>query len=869
MSRPPDISQPQDVPAGPLAWLRQWLVTLRLWVQTRDPQNTTVGDPLDKFPDRRELVAVGVYVRKPGGGFSAGIGGGGGGGGTGIINPPGPGGEYTPDLTPPPTPTGLTADGVISNFLLGWDAPTYTQGRGHARTLIYGAVWPEGAAPRVFADAQLIDSAGGPVTIHSLPANPGTRMAFWIRWQTVDGVLSVSPAGGTNGVVATTGQDPAALLAILTGQITQSQLFSSLGARIDLIDGSAGTPGTVNFRVASAQAAAISYTNEYAYAKDDGEALASTVTTIGVRQGRVKNYRVQARGFTTAYGESSFRAEDGSLLYGAARSYNLVVLNGTTGDVISFQTYDVHNNGELSGGRNAATLAADLNALTSDKVVVIYTFDEPLELRDTGGLPAALYRCGASRTVFIDSMRRHSAYILVGIPDIGEGQGVERLAGTTNYANNASIDYQLQLVNGRPVALGGNPLSAAVQQETIARINADNSLYAQWTVKLDINGYVSGFGLASTAPGGVGSPAVPTSSFIVRADSFAVASPSGPGISPTVPFIVRTTTSSEGGNSVPPGVYMDAAYIVNLTVLYARIQTLVAGSITAASISAAQLTAGDGTIGGNLRSTNWNPGISGWQIQPNGYAEFRNAVIGGFVIGASFIQSSNWVSGSAGLRMQASGNAEFNDVTLRGNLIGGGSFNGALAGATGTFAGALSAASGTFNGTVQVGTAANSGTTMSGTGAVLNASGAFALGTPTRNIAFNGTDAPRLNGQWVTDANLNLVPFTVSISPASGGIAQLWTDGGTPNIGWSSGTVTATPSGGTAPYTYRWTLVIDIQSGDSNIIMNDPGISSTTSFSGYVRSFGGIVTAVAICEVKDANGRVATGYYNAAVQETT
>lgn len=60
--------------------------------------------------------------------------------------------------------------------------------------------------------------------------------------------------------------------------------------------------------------------------------------------------------------------------------------------------------------------------------------------------------------------------------------------------------------------------SAAIQTEAIARAAADDTLYAQWTLRVDVNGRVSGFGLASSAT---------SSDFIVRADRFSIVNPDG------------------------------------------------------------------------------------------------------------------------------------------------------------------------------------------------------------------------------------------------------------------------------------------------------------------------------------------------------
>jgi uncharacterized coiled-coil protein SlyX len=90
-----------------------------------------------------------------------------------------------------------------------------------------------------------------------------------------------------------------------------------------------------------------------------------------------------------------------------------------------------------------------------------------------------------------------------------------------------------------------------------------NGLEAQYTVKIDNNGYVSGFGLASTPVDGT-----PFSEFIVRADRFAISSV---GQVEVVPFIVTTTTTTLNGVSVPAGVYIDQAYIKNGAISNAKI----------------------------------------------------------------------------------------------------------------------------------------------------------------------------------------------------------------------------------------------------------------------------------------------------------
>lgn len=190
------------------------------------------GSLLDRGVTLRDLLDAGMIKLRPGflsrGGPSpvAGIG--------SAVE-----GAYEVDLTPPPQPTGFAVSAAISHVFIEHDAPTYTQGHGHARTRVYGATWVSGPLP-TFASAVEITQFTGQVFAHA--SNPATTWHLWIKWETKDGVLSVTPAGGTNGLAVTTGQDVALLLEALTGEIRASELHSTLGSRINLIDGGVSQP---------------------------------------------------------------------------------------------------------------------------------------------------------------------------------------------------------------------------------------------------------------------------------------------------------------------------------------------------------------------------------------------------------------------------------------------------------------------------------------------------------------------------------------------------------------------------------------------------------------------------------------------------
>ncbi len=151
----------------------------------------------------------------------------------------------------------------------------------------------------------------------------------------------------------------------------------------------------------------------------------------------------------------------------------------------------------------------------------------------------------------------------------------------------------------------------------------------KYTVKIDNNGYVSGFGLASTS-----NTATPYSDFIIRADRFSIASPSGPGITPVIPFIVTTTTTTINGVTVNPGVYINGAFIQG-------------GSIQGANIAG-------GTIE-NSKLINVS----------------ANKITGAALEATSYIESAAYIAGSQGWKIHANGTAEFAATSIRGQLTAG------------------------------------------------------------------------------------------------------------------------------------------------------------------------------------------------------
>lgn len=152
----------------------------------------------------------------------------------------------------------------------------------------------------------------------------------------------------------------------------------------------------------------------------------------------------------------------------------------------------------------------------------------------------------------------------------------------TNITNlQTTTSNQATSISNLSSTVGGHTTSISTLTSTT------NGLSGQYTVKIDNNGHVTGFGLASTVVNGT-----PTSAFIVRADKFAIAgasdtsNPLGTTSPASVPFMVNTTSVTVNGKTYPSGTWIDTAFIANATIDNAKISDLTADKITTGSLTA-------------------------------------------------------------------------------------------------------------------------------------------------------------------------------------------------------------------------------------------------------------------------------------------
>lgn len=145
-------------------------------------------------------------------------------------------------------------------------------------------------------------------------------------------------------------------------------------------------------------------------------------------------------------------------------------------------------------------------------------------------------------------------------------------------ATEGDITSQATAITALETTVGENTTSITQNTTSI------DGVKAQYTVTIDNNDHISGFGLVSDIIDGN-----PTSAFIVAADQFAVG---GTGtLGDEYPFVVYTTeqTVSKNGTNytIPAGIYIKDAFIQNAAIEAAQIQN---AAITNAKIKDGEIT---------------------------------------------------------------------------------------------------------------------------------------------------------------------------------------------------------------------------------------------------------------------------------------
>lgn len=619
----PDIPQSVDGSVRkPLARMRE---ALQVLMGTR-------GDELDAAMTLRSLIELGLVDR---------IGNAIGGNVTYVNTFPGytvpdPAGD--PDLTPPPTPTGLDAVAGLTTVIVTWDAAAYTQGHGHKQANIYGVKKAsDDPTEPTFTDATLITTAPGALTIASLPSDISTRWHLWIKFETNDGIESAAPAGGANGKV------------VQTGKIGSHDLGPLIIEAEHLANGA--IPG------------------KFGVSKFD------TITVRGTG----------LNGANPGPGQMFIRdVHKGDTI---SRGFTARVFDRATheqvADAVVWDTYG----GGSPGGDYAPQLAmaAYLNALGDNRVVMIASFDACSFDCPDDALRLALKRLGASPAIDGAKGAARFQFCMVGIPGLGQGNGIEMLKPDTPGLPSAEVscfwmDNTIlgngSTINGMTLLTGDYFVDGAVQ----ARHLAANSI-AAGTLAVQAGAIVN-FML------GVGSI-----DDVKVANISAAKLTAGDG---TIGGNLKSANYAAGATGwiVRPDGYAEFSNVVIRGATYTG--TIYAGAGTIGGITIQS---------GDIRSYNYVPGSAGFRITQDGYIEASNVWLRGMLTGGSITgwawpaagQPGGFHLGPNGLLMGNYNNGQWVQINVDGSLSMPG-FE--VSGGNATFSGNLNAAGGTFKGSL-------------------------------------------------------------------------------------------------------------------------------------------------------------------------
>ncbi|MEX2964630.1 hypothetical protein [Microbulbifer sp. TYP-18] len=579
------------------------------------------GDPLDRNLTIRDLIDLGLAQLRN------------------SVRFPIPGDDLVPTNSAPnpivpPAPTGFAVTNGFSHVFLQWNNPN-SQYRGHAYTTIYRAT-----------EDNLANAVAIGQSTSFLYADVGIQREvtyyYWIAYTSTTDIEG--PHNGAAGTAGSTAPDPALVLESLSGQIRETQLYQTLQDRLDLIDNPAtGLVDSLSNEISSRQQAVNSLQQQI-----DGLVVATDVEIFYQPEPPTPE---QASGGVLVEGSRWFDTDDNNHPYVYTEDDGLwhdardqlvlsVEANLTTerlariaADEAQLARLDAM---ELTVNDPANGVAANAGAIRAQNLRI--TSNEEQLVAQAGQLDSlelTVFDANTGVGANASALAAQALEIIrVGEDIAAQGQDIAGLQATLENPNSglaasaAAID-QLQIdvafidgeLQSQATALtqvqtesGENTTAVQVLQQSV------DGIEGQFTVKIDSNGYVAGFGLAVTQNEYDGTQ---HSEMIFSVDRFSVGAPGKDELA----FIID-------GNRV----VMDGALIKDATINTAQVGSIAVDRIT--GINAAFVLARIGT------------------------GSITNAYIGDFIQSDSFGNSG----GTQGWRIDKTGSAIFNHIFARGNI---------------------------------------------------------------------------------------------------------------------------------------------------------------------------------------------------------
>lgn len=608
------------------------------------------GDPLDRKITLRDLVDGGIVKIK--GGLSP--------NNPGSLEPSPP----PPNLSVPPAPTGFNAIGGFDGHIdLTWDIPGSLYSN-HAYTNIYRAEEDN------FANAILVGREAGAFYTDIVRDDVvPTPYYYWISFTSTSDIEG--PLNATAGTLAQA-LDIDWIVSELNGKISESELANELLTPIQAIPGIQTTLSDHGGRIASTEAALSDllnisvYDTSTDYAVDDlvsyndkaWRALVAMTApaptpTEGANWTEVGNYAtfsdlIAANAVAIDDLDVRVTANDGEITSNAT---DITALGVRVTDTES----DLAANTSAIGTLDSRVTVVEGTVTANSSDITLLQSDLTTAQSDISGNSTALNLLDTRVTTAENTISANSADITQLQADVqaldvdGNAQAIQNLDVRVT-ANENDITAIASDVTTLTASVDGNT-SAIQTKAEVSAVQAVESdvavLSAQYTIKLDVNGYVSGIGLSNDGTG---------SEFIVASDAVYFIDP-GQSITPFDPNTNYSSMAAARDTQLVFGyaeiegfkrfvinvpAYIPEGYIESGMVgaiSFGKITTdtgvpvtTVSGKLKADYIDVDNLAvASAATFYGDAQSGNFQTGVQGWKLWQSGNLEANNATVRGHV----------------------------------------------------------------------------------------------------------------------------------------------------------------------------------------------------------------------------------------------
>lgn len=456
----------------------------------------------------------------------------------------------------PPALANLAATGILFGYRLDWNFPA-TGALDTAYTEIEIATTANGA------NAAQLGLFAYPTDTHTIQGMQ-PNLTRYFRGRLIDRIGNIGP--WSQYVSATTSADASAVLDILSGKLTETQLHQDLQTEIARIDAnsiaiSQEAIARAEAITSEAQLRATAITNEKTERQSADSNLSQRIDTVSASTAN------NAAAIAT---EATARADADSAL---TTQINIALSEADDAKSLIIAEQQTRADADSALSSRIDTLQAQVGDDLQQSIATIQQELDVLADAD-GALSSRVDTVQSATTAAQDTATEALNKANTATQNVATVQTQVNTL-TTQQSATASQVGTLQ------TTVDGNTASIQTVSESV------DGLYVQKYIKLDVNGKVAGWGGANTGK---------ESNFIVNFDSFAIGSGGSTGY---YPFIFRSTpyTDPNTGTVFPVGAYMKSAFIDYASIDTAHIKQLAVKSaqidnaaVTTAKIDDAAIT---------------------------------------------------------------------------------------------------------------------------------------------------------------------------------------------------------------------------------------------------------------------------------------